>query len=115
MRHNRYLIAIVAALGLIPVVLDTTIVTVALNSIRDDLHALHRAWRRLSNAFADGNRARRPWRRQLHEAQPLAHLIIVVRMEPCLLGVKRLCPVHIRHRDRYQFDFPVHRSPALLV
>src|SRR5690242_8271528 len=38
MRHNRYLIAIVAALGLIPVVLDTTIVTVALNPIRDDLH-----------------------------------------------------------------------------
>ncbi|HEU4782668.1 MAG TPA: DHA2 family efflux MFS transporter permease subunit [Ktedonobacterales bacterium] len=38
MRHNRYLIAIVAALGLIPIVLDTTIVTVALTSIRDDLH-----------------------------------------------------------------------------
>ncbi len=38
MRRNRYLIAIVAALGLIPVVLDTTIVTVALNPIRDDLH-----------------------------------------------------------------------------
>ncbi|HEX5439662.1 MAG TPA: MFS transporter, partial [Ktedonobacterales bacterium] len=38
MRHNRYLIAIVAALGLIPIVLDTTIVTVALNPIGDDLH-----------------------------------------------------------------------------
>ena len=38
MRRNRYLIAIVAALGLIPVVLDTTIVTVALTPIRDDLH-----------------------------------------------------------------------------
>src|SRR6185312_5269227 len=38
MRRNRYLIAIVAALGLIPVVLDTTIVTVALNPIRDDLN-----------------------------------------------------------------------------
>jgi DHA2 family multidrug resistance protein len=38
MRHNRYLIAMVAALGLIPVVLDTTIVTVALPHIRSDLN-----------------------------------------------------------------------------
>jgi EmrB/QacA subfamily drug resistance transporter len=38
MRSNRYLIALVAALGLIPVVLDTTIVTVALTPIRDELH-----------------------------------------------------------------------------
>lgn len=37
MRSNRYLIALVAALGLIPVVLDTTIVTVALAPIRGDL------------------------------------------------------------------------------
>jgi len=37
MKSNRYLIALVAALGLIPVVLDTTIVTVALNPIRDEL------------------------------------------------------------------------------
>ncbi len=34
---NRYLIALVTALGLIPVVLDTTIVTVALTPIRNDL------------------------------------------------------------------------------
>src|SRR5579859_3300108 len=38
MQNNRYLIALVAALGLIPVVLDTTIVTVALTPIRNDLH-----------------------------------------------------------------------------
>lgn len=38
MRNNRYLIALVAALGLIPVVLDTTIVTVALTAIRGELH-----------------------------------------------------------------------------
>jgi DHA2 family multidrug resistance protein len=38
MKNNRYLIALVAALGLIPIVLDTTIVTVALTSIRADLH-----------------------------------------------------------------------------
>ncbi|HET9980813.1 MAG TPA: DHA2 family efflux MFS transporter permease subunit, partial [Ktedonobacterales bacterium] len=37
MKSNRYLIALVAALGLIPVVLDTTIVTVALNPIRGEL------------------------------------------------------------------------------
>jgi EmrB/QacA subfamily drug resistance transporter len=37
MQKNRYLIALVAALGLIPVVLDTTIVTVALTPIRNDL------------------------------------------------------------------------------
>ena len=37
MKNNRYLIALVAALGLIPVVLDTTIVTVALTPIRKDL------------------------------------------------------------------------------
>jgi EmrB/QacA subfamily drug resistance transporter len=38
MQNNRYLIALVTALGLIPVVLDTTIVTVALSTIRNDLH-----------------------------------------------------------------------------
>jgi EmrB/QacA subfamily drug resistance transporter len=38
MRSNRYLIALVAALGLIPVVLDTTIVTVAITPIRNDLN-----------------------------------------------------------------------------
>jgi len=37
MKTNRYLIALVAALGLIPVVLDTTIVTVVLTPIRNDL------------------------------------------------------------------------------
>src|SRR5579871_3035161 len=37
-KTNRYLIALVVALGLIPVVLDTTIVTVALNPIRNALH-----------------------------------------------------------------------------
>ncbi|HEU5369500.1 MAG TPA: MFS transporter, partial [Ktedonobacterales bacterium] len=38
MQKNRYLIALVAAMGLIPVVLDTTIVTVALTPIRADLN-----------------------------------------------------------------------------
>src|SRR5215472_3240427 len=38
MKINRYLIALVAAFGLIPVALDTTIVVVALNPIRSDLH-----------------------------------------------------------------------------
>jgi DHA2 family multidrug resistance protein len=38
MRNNRYLISLVAALGLIPVVLDTTIITVALTAIRSELH-----------------------------------------------------------------------------
>jgi DHA2 family multidrug resistance protein len=37
MKSNRYLVALVAALGLIPVVLDSTIVTVALTPIRNDL------------------------------------------------------------------------------
>lgn len=38
MKNNRYLVALVAALGLIPIVLDATIVTVALTPIRNDLH-----------------------------------------------------------------------------
>jgi DHA2 family multidrug resistance protein len=38
LKSNRYLVALVTALGLIPVVLDTTIVTVALTPIRTDLH-----------------------------------------------------------------------------
>ncbi|HET9109445.1 MAG TPA: DHA2 family efflux MFS transporter permease subunit [Ktedonobacterales bacterium] len=36
---NKYLIALVAALGLIPIVLDTTIVNVALTPIRQALHS----------------------------------------------------------------------------
>lgn len=39
MQTNRYIIALVAALGLIPIVLDSTIVTVALTPIRADLNA----------------------------------------------------------------------------
>jgi len=39
MKTNRYLIALVAALGLIPIALDSTIVVVALTPIRTDLHA----------------------------------------------------------------------------
>lgn len=39
MKPNRYLIALVAALGLIPIALDTTIVIVALTPIRLALHA----------------------------------------------------------------------------
>lgn len=38
-KTNRYLIALVVALGLIPVVLDTSIVIVALTPIRGDLHS----------------------------------------------------------------------------
>ena len=37
-KTNRYLIALVAALGLIPIVLDGTIVTVAVTPIRLALH-----------------------------------------------------------------------------
>jgi MFS family permease len=37
MKTNRYLIALVVALGLFPLLLDTTIVTVALTPIRTDL------------------------------------------------------------------------------
>jgi len=39
MKTNRYLIALVAALGLIPIAIDSTIVVVALTPIRADLHA----------------------------------------------------------------------------
>lgn len=39
MKTNRYLIALVAALGLFPVLLDTTIVSVALTPMRNDLNA----------------------------------------------------------------------------
>lgn len=56
-KSNRYLIALVVALGLIPVVLDTTIVTVALNPIRDELHTDVNAVQWIVTAFFLANAA----------------------------------------------------------
>src|SRR5579859_1692031 len=72
------------------------------------LQTTHGAWRGIRDAFAERNRAGRAGRRQLHEAQRLAHTLIMIRMEPYLLDVERLRAVHIRHWDDHQLKLPVH-------
>jgi hypothetical protein len=72
----------------------------ASTSATTHLHALLRARRHLSDPGAEHGGARRPGRGQLHEPQPVVHLVIVVGVEADLLHVERLGAVDIGHRYR---------------
>src|SRR5438105_25622 len=50
-------------------------------------------------------------RRQLHKAQTLIYLLIVISVEANLLRVEALRPVDVRHGYGYEFQFPVHALP----
>ena len=45
---------------------------------------------------------------ELHEAQLVAHVVVVVGIEACLLGVERLCAIDVGDRDRDELELPVH-------
>src|SRR6185437_3001166 len=83
----------------------------------DQLHALHRARGGVGESFADGNRAARAGRCQLHEAQRLADALIVVGVKPSLLSVECLRAIHVRDGNSYQFKLPVHAAspPVWLI
>ena len=74
----------------------------------DHLQSPHRPRRHVREAGPDGDRARRPGRRELHEAELVAHGVIGVGGEADLLGVERLGPVHVRDRNLHQLELPIH-------
>src|SRR5438067_4957498 len=82
--------------------------------VRDDhLHALHGPRLRVHESFADSDRASRPGRRQLDEANLRVDDLVVVRVEADLLGIKGLCAVYVGDGDRYEFELPVHVTSSL--
>ena len=72
------------------------------------LDALLRPWRHLGHPGAHHHRARRPWRRELHEPQVLADLVIMVSVEAHLVYVEGFGAVNVGHRDGDKLDLPVH-------
>src|SRR5574341_1212691 len=78
----------------------------------DQLQALHRAGPRLCDSSADGDRAGRPRRGELHEADLVVDPVVVVGMKAGLVGVEGLGAVHVRDGDCHQFELPVH-APSL--
>ena len=64
--------------------------------------------------LSQGDRARRPRRRQLHESHLGTDHVVVIGVEPDLVGIEGLGPIDVRDRDRHQFEFPVHdRAPRV--
>src|SRR5918997_7172254 len=81
--------------------------------VRDDhLHTLDGAGLRLRDPRPYCDRAGRPGRRQLHEANLVADPVIVVGVEAGLFSVEGLRPVHVRDGYRHQFDLPIHDTPS---
>src|SRR5215218_412320 len=74
----------------------------------DELQPLHRPGRSIGDPLADGDRAGRPARRELDEAQPVAHAVVLVGVEAGLLGVEGLRAVHVGHGDGDERELPVH-------
>ena len=63
------------------------------------------------DAGADGDRAGRPGRRELHEAQVVAHLWSWSALKPGLLRVEGLGAVHVGHGHRHELELHIHVAP----
>jgi Ca2+:H+ antiporter len=74
------------------------------------LKVVQRARLQLRKALTDGDGARRTRRGQLHEANVLAHGVIVVQVEASLIDVEILGTVNVTHRHTDEFKFEVHNS-----
>jgi hypothetical protein len=77
--------------------------------VRDDqVQGLDRARRGAHDPGAHRDRAGRPGRGQLHDAELLAGADVEVHVEARLLGVEGLGAVHVRDRDRHQLELEIH-------
>ena len=83
----------------------------------DELQALDRAGLGLGDARADRDRAGRAGRRELHEAQVLVDLVVVVGVEAGLVDVERLRAVDVGdgHRDQLELEVHGRRLSAIAV
>src|SRR4051794_21852314 len=81
-----------------------------LRVVHHDLQALERAGRRVGDPRPDRDRARGAGRGELHEAQVLGHLMIVVGREAHLLDVKGLGPVDVGDGDGDELELHVHEG-----
>ena len=72
------------------------------------LQALDRARRHVAEPRSDRDRAARPGRRQLDEADLVADLVVVVGVEADLLGVESLRAVDVRDRNLHELESPIH-------
>src|SRR5918999_6321643 len=77
--------------------------------VRDNqLKALHGARLHLAEPGPQGDRARRPRRGELDEADPAADRRVLVQVEAGLLGVEGDGAIDVRDGDLHQFQPPVH-------
>ena len=76
----------------------------------DQLQVVEAAGHDLRQPLADGDRAGRPGRSELHEPDLVAHRVVVVGVEADPLDVELLGPVDIGHGHRHQLELHVHAS-----
>src|SRR5262245_26723872 len=97
--------------------LDTALdeLSARLVDVGDDELALRRTRLLVGQTHAERDRAGGTRRRQLYEAQILAHRVVVVEREPRPLDVEVACAVDVRHGNRYQLELPVHQDVLLSV
>lgn len=96
--------------------LDSTLLQLRVHRLdigHDHLQPFERSGRHRGQAGADGDRAGRAGRGELHEAEVGIHLMIVIRVEAELLGVEVLGAIHVRDGDGHEFQFHVHGSIPL--
>src|SRR5207237_10103066 len=75
----------------------------------NEMQAAHRAGLRIGDADADGDRAGRPGRVELDDAERVAHLVVDVHLEAGLLAVELLRVVDVGDRDEYQLELEIQR------
>jgi hypothetical protein len=82
--------------------------------VRDHhLQTLHGPGLGIGEAETEGDRARRPRRCQLDEAELVADPVVVIRVEADLVDVERLRPIDVRHGDCDELELPVHEMPSV--
>jgi hypothetical protein len=79
-----------------------------LDVVHDQVQALVRPGRDRRDPGADRDRARRPWRRELYDAERVVRLMVDIDAESELLRVERLGPVHVADGEHDELQLPVH-------
>src|SRR5512133_4319674 len=73
-----------------------------------DLEVVQCTGRQLRQSLADGDRAGRTWRSQLHKANVITHRVVVVEDEAGLVDVEGLGAIDVANRYADKFEFEIH-------